>query len=225
MKTFKFLFLVILSLAIFTLNGCGADKKPAPKGSSSSNTIKASTTAKYSQKFKFKNTQGNAIIVVKMYAAKQKIELNDKGSKTILTCKVSSSGKSKYKTEDKKVVCVVKSKTDSFKLSNESGNLLWKVKIKPQKIQVSNNEEGNNPFVVKFKSAEKAKVFDNNSKQIGKVKFYSDKGKLKVKDSSGNELFSCKASKLHPSAGILMFNSIPFEQRAAIITELLKLGK
>lgn len=227
MRTFKFTFLAILCLITLMFSGCGSDKKPesAKETQSKSNSIKASDTGKYSQKYKFKNAESKEILVVKMYAAKQKIELNENGSVLTLQCKKSQSGKSKYKTEDKKVICVVKSKSGSFKLSNEAGALLWKVKIKPQKIKISNNEEGNNPFVIKFKSAEKAKIYDNNSTQIGKVKFYSGKGKLKVKDSSEKEMFSCKVSKLLPSAGVLMYKSIPLEQRAAIITELLKLGK
>src|SRR5436190_18940894 len=42
---------------------------------------------------------------------------------------------------------------EGFKVRTLDGKLLWKVKVTPDKIKVSNNEQNNNPFELKIKDA------------------------------------------------------------------------
>jgi hypothetical protein len=137
-------------------------------------------------------------------------------------------GSRKYKelvgTDEKTLIAEVKIKDNSFKLVDENDKLLWKVKIKEGKAKISDNEENKNPFVIK-KSEDKVKVKDKNEKEIARVKYYSDNGKLKLKDMSGKELYISKEfNKLSGAIGVLAINDIPAKLRAVIACELIKQG-
>ena len=123
---------------------------------------------------------------------------------------------------EKTLIAKVKIKDKGFKLVDENDKLLWKVKISGDKVKISDNEENKNPYVLK-KSDDKVKVKDKNEKEIARVKFYSDNGKLKLKDMSGKELYISKDyTKLSGAIGVLAITEIPAKLRAVIAAELAK---
>jgi len=150
-------------------------------------------------------------------------------TKALIKARSSAENRWKYKestdgSDEKEQIAEIKLKADAFKLVDANEKLLWKVRISADKIKVSDNEDGNNSWEIKTKSADKAELRDQSGAEIGNVKFYADNGKLKVKDSTGSEIFVSKDLKFSPAPGVILFKHIPLKHRVAIISELLRLG-
>jgi len=109
----------------------------------------------------------------------------------------------------------VKFKESSFKLRDQNSNLLWKIKIYPDKIKISDNEENENAYVIK-NYPEKVKIKRNDT-EIIQVRL--DKNSLYV-----NEKIVYKTSKNIDSyaLAVLAIDAIPEDQRIFILAELLK---
>jgi hypothetical protein len=119
----------------------------------------------------------------------------------------------------------VKPSDSGFKLRRAGGALLWKVKIDDDKIKVSNNEENRDPWVLKTKYVDKAKILDPREAEIGEVKFYDDRAKAKVKNGAGADLFESDTKRHTAAIGVLMMKDVPREHQAVIVAELLARGK
>lgn len=139
----------------------------------------------------------------------------------------------KYKETDdkeKSLIAEVKYGDSGFKLVDKDDKLLWKVKVTYDKIKISDNEDGNNPFQIKKNKKGKIKIYDRGqeSANIGVIKQSSDKLKVKAvtQGEEKEDLYSTKdlpASKF--AIGVLIFKQIPVRHRAIILTELLRKGK
>ncbi len=116
----------------------------------------------------------------------------------------------------------VKHKAEAFKLRTPSAQLLWKIKLYPEKIKISDNEENQNPYQIKLKEDGRAKV-DEQENELGKVKYKPEAQKIVV-ESAGNG-FSIKNIAFRYSFGLLLCNKIPREQQIIIIAELLRIGR
>jgi hypothetical protein len=117
-------------------------------------------------------------------------------------------------------LCEVKAGDDGFKLRTTDGKLLWKVKLAEDKIKISDNEENANPWSLKTKYEDKAKVVDASEKEIAEVRFYPDK--TKVKSAAGAELWECSSPRRRTAAfGVLALDRIPEEHRAILMAEIL----
>jgi hypothetical protein len=106
----------------------------------------------------------------------------------------------------------VKGSEDGFKLKDAESKLLWKIKLYPDKIKISDNEENTNPFEIKNKNG--TTEINRNNEKIAAVKindlkiFINDKETYKL--SQGNQSFVL---------GVLAIDQIPLEQRIFIISE------
>lgn len=128
--------------------------------------------------------------------------------------------KRKWRRADGSAFAEVKAKgDDDFKLRTPDANLLWKVKLTPDKIKVSDNEENQNPYVLKLGYEDKAKILAQDESEIGAVKFYGDK--TKVKDAADNELFSIDTQRRSAAWGVLAMDGIPQAHRAIIAAEIM----
>lgn len=181
-------------------------------------------------KIKFKTADDKTeALVVKNHSDHQTIEMNFGGVSCVMKARMNKENVRKYKelsgNDEKVLVAEVKLKEDSgFKLVDENNKLLWKVKISNGKAKISDNEENKNPFVIK-KKADKIKVLDKNEKEIAKIKFYSDNGKLKLKNAKEEEMYISKDfTKLNGAIGVLAFEEIPAKLRAVIAAELINYG-
>ena len=117
-------------------------------------------------------------------------------------------------------VCEVKPGDAGFKLRTTDGKLLWKVKLADDKIKVSDNEENANPWSIKTKYPDKAKVVDAAEKELAEVRFGPDK--TKVKGADGAELWECRSSRRRTASfGVLVLEKVPEEHRAILMAEIL----
>lgn len=117
-------------------------------------------------------------------------------------------------------VCEVKPGDAGFKLRTTDGKLLWKVKLAEDKIKVSDNEENANPYSIKTKYPDKAKVVDASEKELAEVRFGPDK--TKVKGADGAELWVTESPRRRSASfGVLVLEKIPEEHRAILMAEIL----
>ncbi len=191
------------------------------------NKIQTTQIGSDTVKFKFKTADDKTeALVIKEHTDHETIEVNLDGQAFVMKARMNKPGVRKYKelvgADEKTLIAEVKIKDKGFKLVDENDKLLWKVKISGDKVKISDNEENKNPYVLK-KSEDKVKVKDKNEKEIARVKFYSDNGKLKLKDMSGKELYVSKDyTKLSGAIGVLAITEIPAKLRAVIAAELAK---
>ncbi len=117
-------------------------------------------------------------------------------------------------------ICEVKPGDAGFKLRTTDGKLLWKVKLAEDKIKVSDNEENANPYSIKTKYPDKAKVVDASEKELAEVRFGPDK--TKVKGADGAELWVTESPRRRSASfGVLVLERIPEEHRAILMAEIL----
>jgi hypothetical protein len=177
--------------------------------------------ATYMHRYKVKSGEGKEVLSVKIYENKIKLEYpSENGEMALEAPRLFAGDKRKFGAGGVSHA-EVKASEDGFKLRTPQGKLLWKVKIDPKKVKISDNEEGNNPFELRIDpEAGRVKV-SGEGKEIAEVKFYADKGEQKVKSSEGNvSLFEMKGSPLSPMLGILALKSIPLEERMILAAEL-----
>jgi hypothetical protein len=131
-----------------------------------------------------------------------------------------STEKRKYREADGAQVAEVKSKDGGFKVRGADGKLRWKVKLKGDKVKISDNEEGEHPYVLSTKSPDRVKVL-REAIALGKVQFYPQASRIKVKSLAGAELYGVDATRLESAYGVLLLEDIPLPDRYIILAELL----
>jgi hypothetical protein len=127
--------------------------------------------------------------------------------------------KRRWRTADGSAFAEVKAKGDDFKLRTPDGALLWKVKLDDDKIKISDNEENRNPWVLKTRYEDKAKVLSPDEREIGTVRFQGER--TKVKDASDAERYIIATQRRSAAWGVLLMDGIPEAQRAIIAAELI----
>jgi hypothetical protein len=163
-------------------------------------------------RFAVQGADGTDVVTVEASGSSASIRFGD----TTVAGKAKS-GKRRYETGGK-LVASVKSGDGKFKLKDEAGKLLWKVKLKPDKIKISDNEEGDNAYSIKPKDGGfKVKRGDT---ELGKVKFYAGEGRIKVKNAAGDEVYRGKADKASAAWAVLLLSDVPEAQRYIIMAEL-----
>lgn len=100
----------------------------------------------------------------------------------------------------------VKEKEKKYKIYDQSGTLKFAIKEKENKIKILKSENDPAPWAVKFKG-DHYKV-TKGEQEIGKIKFYQDKKKIKVKDAKGTEICEAAANKLHAAPAVLLFTGL-----------------
>ena len=140
------------------------------------------------------------------------------GAKTTLVGKMSDPAKRKYRSGDV-VLFETKWDEDGFKLRSASGALMYKVKIKDDKIKVSDNEENANPFELKTREGNRIKVVGPGESALGDVR-----GAV-VEDAAGKKLFDATGRPGSAGYAVLLLEKIPLAQRYVILAELFARGK
>ena len=213
--TFLSHLMVVLLLLVTACDKGGDDKpgnsdEPSGDGPSASETNAAPSSA--DAKWKAKTDGGDEVVTIKSDGGKIKIAF---GGKEIVG--KNKSGKRKYE-QDGAVIAVVKSDGAKLKIKDEGGKLLWKIKLKDDKVKIADNEELVNAYSIKTRDdGFKVKLGET---ELGKVKFYPDDKRIKVKDAGGNAVFKASADKASAMWGVLLLKDIPEAQRFVIMAEL-----
>ncbi|MEM7386782.1 MAG: hypothetical protein AAF514_17735 [Verrucomicrobiota bacterium] len=171
----------------------------------------------YLKRVKVKGPAEENLLSIKVYESKLKLEFESKASPVETT---SGNTKRKYRSSQGKTIAEIKSSKDGFKVRNENGQLLWKVKLYPSKIRISENENGEKPIELKWKDGTKIKIYDED-KLTAEAKFYPDRKEAKVKNPSGTTLMEADMEALNTMIACLAAGRIPKEQRFIIAAELL----
>jgi hypothetical protein len=129
-----------------------------------------------------------------------------------------SENKSIFKDDKGNTIFEIKYTEDYFRLLNEKGDLLWKIKIDPDEFLflIANNNEMKNPMEIKKISPTSLKLEKNNS-ELGIVSFDSVNEKI-VLENSNNANF-IKSKQLLISYGIYFLPEITELQKLVILSE------
>ncbi|UII19456.1 hypothetical protein [Fulvivirga ligni] len=107
---------------------------------------------------------------------------------------------------------------ESFKLRDSNEELLWKVKIKEDKISIANNEEMNNAFDIRIYDGNRIKLKKSDS-EINSMRFDPNSDFLEVED------YSLRGFKNTMAPAVLMIPDMKPLEKYIICTELVNIGK
>ncbi len=154
------------------------------------------------------------------------ISLTEGGQKHELRGEPRDSGKRKYSIGGGAVTYEVKPDNDSdgFKLRTADGKLRWKVKVTPEKIKISDNEQNDRPFELKAREGDRVKVVAPVDREVGNVRFDRAASKTEVEDAAGKTLFRVDKTTRSGAYGVLLLD-IPQTERAILLAEILSRGR
>jgi len=154
------------------------------------------------------------------------ISFTEAGQKRELRGEPRESGKRKYSIGGGAVTYEVKpdSDSDGFKLRTADGKLRWKVKVTPEKIKISDNEQNDRPFELKARDGDRVKVVAPVDREIGNVRFDRAASKTEVEDAAGKTLFRVDKTTRTGAYGVLLLD-IPQTERAILLAEILSRGR
>ncbi len=110
----------------------------------------------------------------------------------------------------------VKTKGNKSKLYNPDGSLALVLKIKPNKIKISQSEDDPAPWSLKKKPDSFQYKVKKGDVKIGKIKFYPDKSKIKVKNSDKIEICSQKASRLTVATAVCLMDELTDKEKLLV---------
>lgn len=132
--------------------------------------------------------------------------------------------KRRYRREsDGAAIAEVKFSDGGFKLRTPESQLLWKVKFGDDKIKVSNNEENQNPWVLKTGYSDKAKVLNPVEMEVGEVRFKEER--IKVRNAAGSDEYLIDTTRRSAAFGVLQMSELSPQHQGIIMVELLASGR
>lgn len=174
-----------------------------------------------------RGADGSELLTIHASGHGVKITFLENGTKRTLLGEDKESGKRKYSVDGGPVLFEVKPDDDSegFKLRGADGKLLWKVKVTPEKIKISDNEENNNPFELKMREGDRLKVVAPGDREVGNVRFDRAATKTEIETAGGATKFVVEGSRPSRAYGVLLLDSIPEVQRYILAAEILSRGR
>jgi hypothetical protein len=168
---------------------------------------------------------GAEVMTVRIDGASIGVSLTEAGQKRELRGDPRDSGKRKYTIDGGAVTYEVKSSEGGFKLRTADGKLRWKVKIAPEKIKISDNEENNNPFELKVREGDRTKVVAPGDRELGNVRFDRGASKTEIENAAGITQFRVDDPAPSGAFGVLLLDGIPATERAILLAEILSRGR
>ncbi len=118
-----------------------------------------------------------------------------------------------------------KPKGDKYKLYHPDGSLLFKIKVKPGKVKVLRGEKDPAPWAIKPKADGLRYKVKKGEQKLGKVQYYPERQKLKVKDKSGAEQCVARYEGLALAPAVCLFSDLSEKQRLLLFTCLCLMEK
>ena len=125
--------------------------------------------------------------------------------------------KSKYRNENNRNIYEIKYDDDGFKLRDDQGRLLWKLKYKTGKIRIASNEEMTDAYEIK-QGGNKA-VISKNDSTVASVDL--GEGTIPVIIKTGSRTLMISGPGKNPVLSILALKDIHDDQKMVLITEVL----
>jgi hypothetical protein len=152
-----------------------------------------------------------------------RISFADAGTRHTLQGEERDSGKRKYQVDGGPVLFEIKpdSDSDGYKLRTADGSLRWKVKITPEKIKISDNEQNANPFELKVRDGDRVKVVAPGDREVGNVRFDRATSKTEIEAAGGRTVFVVEGARPSGAYGVLLLDSIPVQERYILVAEIL----
>jgi hypothetical protein len=173
-----------------------------------------------------RNADGSELMTIRETDKVVVISLTEAGQKRELRGEPRDSGKRKYSIGSAAVSYEVKpGDTGGFKLRTFDGSLRWKVKVTPEKIKVSNNEQNDNPFELKVRDGDRVKVVAPGDRELGNVRFDRAKAKTEIENAAGKTMFIVDGTTQSGAYGVLLLDTIPLNERAILAAEILSRGR
>lgn len=121
------------------------------------------------------------------------------------------------------VMYQVKQKDASWKLRTKQGQLLFKVKLKQEKIKVLRSEDDPKPWEIKLKGDHYKIVWTGTD--YGKIALQKDKNRLKVKDRKGGEIAEASPAVLSAAPAVLLVTGLSEQDRLLLFALLCVVGR
>jgi hypothetical protein len=219
--------LLPIPVAILLLASCGehTEAPPPPRRPAAPSTAAAQAqTAASSAPVTVRNADGTELMTVSESGGAVDITFTSGGKQRVFRGEPRGSGKRKY-TIDGAGLYEVKPGDSGFKLRNADGTLRWKVKIAPDKIKISDNEENTDAFELKVRDGDRVKVVAPGDRELGNVRFDRAAAKTKIENAAGKTLFRVDGPNPSGAYGVLLLDAIPENERAILLAEILSRGR
>ena len=125
--------------------------------------------------------------------------------------------KSKYRNENNQNIYEIKYDSDGFKLRDDQGRLLWKLKYKSGKIKIGSNEEMTDAFEIKQEGH--SAIISKNGTTVATVDLGEGTIPIVIKTSSRTLMIT--GPRKNPVLSLMVLKDIPDDQKMVIITEVL----
>jgi hypothetical protein len=214
-------------LLLASCGGCAEEEIAPPVRSAATPTASATTTATTaasSAPVVIRDAAGAMVMNVREHDLVVEISMLEGGQKRELRGEPRDSGKRKYSIDGGAVAFEIKPGDGGFKLRTEDGKLRWKVKITPEKIKISNNEQNENPFELKVREGDRTKVVAPGDREVGNVRFDRAKSSTEIENAAGTTLFRVDDPAPSGAYGVLLLD-IPATERAILLAEILSRGR
>lgn len=209
--------LMILALLLASCGGERVEETPAPAAAPPpSSTSSSSQPSQPSSSLTTIQEEPDGTLL---------IAFTENGTPRSLVGDKRETGKRKYRLSQGPVAYEIKpaDEGEGFKLRTADGKLRWKVKVSPDKIKISDNEENENPFELKMRDGNRVKVVAPGDRELGNVRFEGTK--IDVENAGGTVVFTKDGAKPGGAYGVLLLDAIPAHERYILVAELLSRGK
>jgi hypothetical protein len=220
---------LLIPVLILLLVSCGERAEPEPSQPAAASTPSkvASTAPAPSGSIVVRGADGaEAISIRESDAEVVEISFTEAGQKRELRGEPRDNGKRKYSVGGGAVSYEVKPDNDSdgFKLRTADGKLRWKVKVAPEKIKISDNEQNDRPFELKVRDGDRVKVVAPVDREVGNVRFDRAASKTEVENAAGTTVFRVEGPTPSGAYGVLLLDMNQTE-RAILLAEILSRGR
>ena len=167
------------------------------------------------------NDEDKALMATIQVGAEQQVQITFGEAK--LFGKVKSAEKKKYTDHTDFVLMEVKAKHPaSFKLNTHEGRLLWKVKLRDDKIKISHQEDGSDAYELK-KTQKGAIKLIYKEQELGSAAPNAKGNKIQMKQGE-EEVFSVESAQNSFAFALMLAAEIPLEEKYVLMAELLARG-
>ena len=107
-----------------------------------------------------------------------------------------------------------------FKIeTGDRSRVLWKIRLYPDKIKISDNDNDEAPRRIRAESPTKATLAGPSEEPLGTITY--DGGNTVVTNSEGKVRYTKATGKLEPSYAVFLFDRMPMTEKYIVLAELM----